>query len=104
MVYLETTFDTDEQADIFIEGYCREYHPCGYGTSCRKVVQLDGKVLVKISRGITTMTTDERITILKDAIMGLVEVCRVMNEQGAKQDKRIADLESREALNTFNWL
>jgi hypothetical protein len=54
--------------------------------------------------GITTMTTDERITILKDAIMGLVEVCRVMNEQGAKQDKRIADLESREALNTFNWL
>jgi hypothetical protein len=54
--------------------------------------------------GITTMTTDERITILKDAIMGLVEVCRIMNEQGAKQDKRIADLESREALNTFNWL
>ena len=38
------------------------------------------------------MTTDEKITILKDAILGLVEVCRVMNEQGAKQDKRIADL------------
>jgi len=49
----------------------------------------------------TPMTTDEQITILKDAIMGLVEVCRIMNEQGAKQDKRIADLESREALNTF---
>ena len=52
----------------------------------------------------TPMTTDEQITILKDAVMGLVEVCRIMNEQGAKQDKRIADLESREALNTFNWL
>ena len=52
----------------------------------------------------TPMTTDEQITILKVAIMGLVEVCRIMNEQGAKQGKRIADLESREALNTFNWL
>jgi len=50
------------------------------------------------------MTTDEKITILKDAILGLVEVCKTMNEQCAKQDKRIADLESREVLNTFNWL
>jgi hypothetical protein len=51
MVYFETTFDTDEQAEIFIEGYCWNVTRSGYGTSCRKVVQPDGKVLVKISRG-----------------------------------------------------
>jgi hypothetical protein len=53
MVYLEKTFYTEAEADTFIESYCRNYHPAGYGTSCRKVISKDepGKILVKISRG-----------------------------------------------------
>jgi len=51
MVYFEKTFDTEAQADEFIERYCQNYHPAGYGTWCRKVPQSDGKVLIKTSRG-----------------------------------------------------
>jgi hypothetical protein len=51
MVYFEKVCDTDQAADTFIEEYCRDYHPAGYGTFCRKVPQQDGKVLVKVSRG-----------------------------------------------------
>lgn len=50
MVYFEKECDTDAEADKFIEEYCKNYHPAGYGTSCRKEVKGD-KVLVKVSRG-----------------------------------------------------
>jgi len=51
MVYFEKTLDNDALAEEFIIAYCRAYHPAGYSTSCRKVVQPDGKVLVKVTRG-----------------------------------------------------
>jgi hypothetical protein len=44
-------FKTEAQADEFIEHYCREYAPEGYGTICRKATQPDGMVVVKVSRG-----------------------------------------------------
>lgn len=51
MVYFEKTLPNVEAADAFIEAYCRDYHPAGYGTWCRKETKEDGTVLVKVSRG-----------------------------------------------------
>ena len=51
MVYFDKTFNTDAEADSFIEAYEREYHPAGYGTRCRKEKLADGKIKVLISRG-----------------------------------------------------
>ena len=51
MVYLEKVFEDEKKADAFIEAYCRDYHPAGYGTWCRKETKEDGTVLVKVSRG-----------------------------------------------------
>ena len=51
IIYLEKEFATEAEADKFIETYCENYHPAGYGTDCRKTKLEGGKVKVNVSRG-----------------------------------------------------
>lgn len=50
MISHTNTFDTEQEADEFVERTSVDYHRAGYGTTFRRTVTADGRHEVRVHR------------------------------------------------------